>query len=232
MIKKIIKHMELNKYIIASFILNGQSYTGRMALVKSIYDNVKVIDGRYLKSHQKDIQKNSKLIIYNFEKIENIDYIDFNNTQIIAISNYESIPKSIQNKFAFIYEMPSLQTRTTEVQIFIERTIKQVQDILNVKIDEKMDIGKLDLSKNLKYIEAFIYKEIIKKTLSREDIEEALYIYLHSQIKNESGYKELLKVFERPLIKAGIDIHKSNLKLSQALGINRNTLSKKIKENA
>jgi DNA-binding protein Fis len=234
MIKKIIKHMKLNKKLITSSMLNGQSHTGKMALVKSIYDDTKVINGHYFDKYKNVLNKKKEVIIYNFEKIQNIDYIDFDNMQIIAISNYESIPKSIQNKFAFIYEMPSFKTRTNEIKEFIKKISKQAQDSLNVKMNNEIQIDKLDLSKNFQSIEASIYKEIIKQTLSKDDIEEILYIYLYSKLKNEdeSKYKILLSIFEKPLIKAGLQRYKSTLKLSKILGINRNTLSNKVKQNA
>lgn len=232
MINKIIKNIKFNKHLLSSSLLNGHSHTGKMALIKSIYDNVRAIDGSHLDKYKNILNKNKEIIIYNFEKIENIDYIDFNNMKVIAISNYKTIPKNIQNKFAFIYEMPSLKTRTNEIKEFIEKINKQAQKSLNVQLSEKIHIDKLDLSKNFQSIEASIYKEIIKKTLSRGEIEEVLYNYIYSKKEDESKYKELLEIFERPLIKAGLDKYKSTLKLAKILGINRNTLSKKVKDNA
>lgn len=232
MIKKIIKNMKLTKKLIASSILNGESHTGKLVLIKSIYDDIRLIDGSYIDKYQDIINKEKRIIIYNFEKIQNMDYLDFNNMQIIAISNYKKIPKSVQNNFAFIYEMPSLKTRISEIEKFIEEISHKAQTSLNVKIENEINIDKLDISQNFQSIEASIYKEIIKKTLSKEEIEEILYIYLYSHINDENGYKELLKIFERPLIKAGLDKYKSSLKLSKILKINRNTLSKKVKESA
>lgn len=224
--------MKLNKNIVASSILNGQLYTGKLVLVKSIYTDIKFIDGEFIDEYKDVLNKEKKIIIYNFEKIQNMDYIDFNNIQIIAISNYKSIPKSIQNKFAFIYEMPSFRTRTNEIKKFIKKISLKAQASLNVQMDEEIHIENLDLSQNFQSIEASIYKEIIKNTLSKEEIEDVLYIYLYSLIDGENDYKTLIKIFERPLIKAGLNKYKSSLKLSKILGINRNTLSKKVKENA
>jgi len=41
---------------------------------------------------------------------------------------------------------------------------------------------------------------------------------------------EHIKIFEKPLIEAGLKKYGSQFKLSNALGINRNTLRKKIHE--
>jgi DNA-binding protein Fis len=77
----------------------------------------------------------------------------------------------------------------------------------------------------------YIYKELIKKTLSSEDIENILYDYLYSKLGGKNSYKELLPIFEKPLIRAGLSRYKSQLQLAEVLGLNRNTLRKKINEN-
>lgn len=46
----------------------------------------------------------------------------------------------------------------------------------------------------------------------------------------QQGYKENISIVEIPLIEIGMKIFNSQLQLSKALGINRNTLRKKINE--
>jgi len=232
MIKDILKSMKINKQITASSIINGKAHTGKIALVKSIYDDSILIDGNYIDKHKSILSNKTKIIIYNFDKIKDMDYIDFNTMQIIAISSYEYIPQSIKNKFAFVYEMPSLKTRKNEIQEFVNKVSKKAKKALHVQTNEVINLDKLDLSQNFQSIEASIYKHIIKQTLSKDEIENILYIYLHSNINDDTSYRKLLGIFERPLIKAGLDKYKSSLKLSKILGINRNTLSKKILTNA
>jgi len=45
-----------------------------------------------------------------------------------------------------------------------------------------------------------------------------------------NAYRENLPIFERPLIEAGLKRYRSQLRLSSILGLNRNTLRKKINE--
>lgn len=62
------------------------------------------------------------------------------------------------------------------------------------------------------------------------DIEDVLYTYLFNHLDGNDAYKEHLRLYERPLIEAGLKKFDSQLQLSSVLGINRNTLRKKIHE--
>ncbi|HIP61765.1 MAG TPA: Fis family transcriptional regulator, partial [Sulfurovum sp.] len=54
--------------------------------------------------------------------------------------------------------------------------------------------------------------------------------YLSKHIDGNNAYRDYLGIYERPLIRAGLKKFKSQLKLSSILGLNRNTLRKKIHE--
>ena len=60
--------------------------------------------------------------------------------------------------------------------------------------------------------------------------ERILYHYLLKHLDGNDGYREHLGLYEKPLIEAGLKKFGSQLQLSQILGINRNTLRKKIHE--
>lgn len=55
--------------------------------------------------------------------------------------------------------------------------------------------------------------------------------YLSSKLGSNNDYKNFLHLYEVPLIKAGLQKYKSQLQLSDKLGLNRNTLRKKITDN-
>jgi DNA-binding protein Fis len=66
--------------------------------------------------------------------------------------------------------------------------------------------------------------------MGKEEIQQAIYHYILENLEGNNGYKEHLDLYEVPLIEAGLEKFKSQLQLSQILGINRNTLRKKIHE--
>jgi len=66
--------------------------------------------------------------------------------------------------------------------------------------------------------------------LSQEELERALYHHLLKHLEGNNAYREKLGILERPLLEAGLKRYGSQLKLAEALGINRNTLRKKLHE--
>jgi len=55
--------------------------------------------------------------------------------------------------------------------------------------------------------------------------------YLQDKIGSNSDYRKFLYLYEVPLLKSGLKKFKSQLQLSDRLGLNRNTLRKKIADN-
>lgn len=71
---------------------------------------------------------------------------------------------------------------------------------------------------------------LMRQNMDAQDIESVLYHYLIKHLDGNDGYREYLGLYEKPLIEAGLKKFGSQLQLSQVLGINRNTLRKKIHE--
>ena len=59
----------------------------------------------------------------------------------------------------------------------------------------------------------------------------AVESYLMDKLGSQSDYRNFLHLYEAPLIKAGLSRFRSQLQLSDKLGLNRNTLRKKIADN-
>ena len=55
--------------------------------------------------------------------------------------------------------------------------------------------------------------------------------YLSDKLGSNSDYRNFLYLYETPLIKVGLKKFKSQLQLADKLGLNRNTLRKKIADN-
>jgi len=73
-------------------------------------------------------------------------------------------------------------------------------------------------------------QQAFSQNCTPKDIEEILYHYLYREMEGNNDYKDYLPLYERPLIEAGLKKFGSQLKLADILGINRNTLRKKIHE--
>jgi len=229
-VNNIYQSLQSTKDLHVSSILYGEAYTGKKTLVKKLYPNSVWVDGSKLEDVLNALGNYSQIIITNYEKIANIDAINFNNSSVIAIYNKKSLDPRLENKFAFIYRMPPLSERLEDIELFTKYYTHEAQELFNLSLDVKLDNNDLDLSENFRSLKSSIYKYLLLKQLSDEDLNYTLENYFEKHYRGSNLYKEMLEVFEKPLLKVGLKLYKSQLKLADVLGINRNTLRKKINE--
>ncbi len=228
-IDNIVKGLTLTKSLFVSSLIVGEEHIGKKTLIKSLFPNSIYIDAHNYEELEIALKNSSELIIYNFEKLLNFEQLNFENKRIIAIANRIDNTEKIEKKFAFIYRMPNLSERE-DLELLIEFFQKQIEKELMIESHIELDTTQLDLSKNIKSLRASLYKQLIHKTITREEIKNILEEYLYEHIEGNNAYRENLSLYEVPLLIAGLKKFKSQLKLSAVLGLNRNTLRKKIQE--
>jgi transcriptional regulator with GAF, ATPase, and Fis domain len=229
-IKSIIKNLTLTQSLYISSILIGEPHTGKKELIRSIFPKAVYINASNHKELERALDSYNEVVIYNFEAINNINQLNFENKRIIAIANSVQNSALIEEKFAFIYHMPPLRERMDDVPLLIRHFTEEISKLLMISPKKTIDQDKINLSENIKSLKASIYKQLITSTLNAKEIEQILFDYLYEQIDGNNAYREHIGLYERPLIQAGLAKFKSQLKLSSVLGLNRNTLRKKIHE--
>ncbi|MEN8727116.1 MAG: helix-turn-helix domain-containing protein [Sulfurovum sp.] len=230
-IQHIIKSFNLTKTLYVSSIIIGEANTGKKTLARYLFPDTPLVSGESQEEVKIALENNDELIITDFEKLSNQSSLDFTNKRIIATANYMGNQELIDDLFAFIYMMPTLQERPEDVNHLKNIFIKEALSTLMIEDDtfESDDIP-LNLSKNSKSLKRSIFLHLYKYSLDDKDIQEILYHYLLKNLDGNDGYREYLGLYEKPLIEAGLKKFGSQLQLSQVLGINRNTLRKKIHE--
>ncbi len=230
-IQHIIKSFNLTKSLFVSSIIIGEAHTGKKTLAQYLFPDTPLVSGNNQKEVEEALENNDELIITNFEKLSNQSSLGFSNKRIIATADYMGNPELIDDIFAFIYAMPSLQERPEDINYLKELFIKEASSTLMIEENtfESDDIP-LNLTKNTKSLKRSIYIHLMKHSIDAQDIEGILYHYLLKHLDGNDGYREHLGLYEKPLIEAGLKKFGSQLQLSQVLGINRNTLRKKIHE--
>jgi DNA-binding protein Fis len=124
-----------------------------------------------------------------------------------------------------------LQERPEDINYLIDLFIKEASSTLMVDdLNIDPDDIPLDFTKNTKSLKKSVYMYIMRQSMNAQDIESVLYSYLLKHLDGNDSYREHLGLYEKPLIEAGLKKFGSQLQLSQVLGINRNTLRKKIHE--
>ena len=228
-IDNIVKGFTLTRSLFVSSLLIGEAFTGKKTLIGMLFPNSIYVDASNNEELLLALENHDEIIIYNFENLINFEDLNFENKRIIAIANHIENSHKIEKKFAFIYHMPTLKERE-DLKLFIEYFQNEIQKELMLDYPIKLDVKSLDFSSNIQSLKASIYKQLMSKTLNSDEIEKILFEYLFNYIEGNNAYREHLFLFERPLIKAGLKKYKSQLKLSSILGLNRNTLRKKIQE--
>ena len=230
-IQHIIKSFNLTKTLFVSSIIIGEANTGKKTLARYLFPDTPLVSGNNQKEVEDALENSDELIITDFEKLSNQSSLDFTNKRIIATADYMGNQELIDDLFAFIYMMPTLQERPEDVNHLKNIFIKEALSTLMIEDGtfESDDIP-LNLSKNSKSLKRSIFLHLFKYSMDDKDIKEVLYHYLLKNLDGNDGYREYLGLYEKPLIEAGLKKFGSQLQLSQVLGINRNTLRKKIHE--
>lgn len=230
-VEHIIKSFNLTKTLFVSSIIIGDAHTGKKSLARHLFPHAPLVSGKSQKDVEKALNENNELIITDFEKLSNQNNFDFSNKRIIATANYIGNATIIDELFAFIYKMPPLYERPDDVE-YIKNLF--IQEALETLMIEKKEIEAKTIPTNLtsgsKSLKKSIYTYLVQQNMHKQDIENLLYTYLYKHLHGNNAYREHLELYEKPLIKAGLKKFGSQLQLSQILGINRNTLRKKIYE--
>jgi len=227
----IIKGFNLTKTLFVSSIIIGEPHTGKKTLACYLFPDAPLVSGKNQEEVKLALESYDEIIISNFEKLSNQSVLDFSNKRIIATANYVGNAGLIDELFAFIYTMPTLHERPDDVKFLRDVFMREAQATLMLEtIDILLDSIPLNLTANSKSLKKSIYHHLMKQTMHIDDIKGMLYDYLYSHFEGNDNYREHLGLYEIPLIEAGLKKYGSQLQLSQALGINRNTLRKKIHE--
>ena len=230
-IHHIIKSFNLAKTLFVSSIIIGEAYTGKKTLARYLFPDTFLVSGEDQDAVQDALEKHDELIIVDFEKLSNPSQLNFDNKRIIATANYLGNASLIDDLFAFIYIMPTLKERPDDVEYLKELFVEEACNTLMIDKDKvTMSALPLNLSMNSKSLKKSLYLDLFKLAIDKKEIEDIMYNYLYASLEGNDGYRKYLGLYERPLIQAGLDKFGSQLQLSQILGINRNTLRKKIHE--
>ncbi|MCW8821740.1 MAG: Fis family transcriptional regulator [Sulfurovum sp.] len=230
-IQHIIKSCNLTKTLFVSSIIIGDANTGKKSLARYLFPNAPLVSGNDQDEVKAALENNDELIITDFEKLSNQSALDFSNKRIIATANYMGNPALIDELFAFIYTMPPLQERLEDINYIKDLFVKEALSILMIEPNTvDTDNIPLNLTMNTKSLKKSIFTYLVQQSMDDNDIKAVLYHYLFKHLDGNDGYREHLSLYEIPLIEAGLKKFGSQLQLSQVLGINRNTLRKKIHE--
>ncbi|WP_456392115.1 helix-turn-helix domain-containing protein [Nitratifractor sp.] len=229
-LRQIVRGLQLTHSLFVSSIIVGPPATGKRTLVRLLLPDTSEVNGADDEALKSALAVENELIILNFESVKNPEHLDFQNKRIIALANREIHPRVMDEKFAFIYRLPPLKDRPEDIDAFLAHFLSEAKEIFGYDGSIDLEPSRLDLSQNLRSLKASVYRELLLQNMEAEEIEYALYHFFSKNLEGNNAYREHLRILERPMLQAGLQRYGSQLKLSEILGINRNTLRKKLHE--
>lgn len=231
--KELINSANLLKDLRINALISGESGVGKKTLAYDILNKELLYEA---KSLQNDIQdnliniSNSSIIIDNIDEITNIDmfldWIEDNNIRVIALSKKNELNKKLDDIFSIKLEIPSLKDRKEDINELVEKFTREAEKTLNLKNKPKDII--INLSNNAHSLRESIYFSYLLENITKNEISNILEKFIYENLDGENNYRDLIGIFEVPLLKASKKKYKSQLQMSKYLGLNRVTLRKKL----
>lgn len=228
--QQILKSAKLSADLPINTLIYGQNGVGKKLLAHEILPNALLINGGELEkliiAKQIDLDSYQSIIVDSIDDILNIEefFKQLKNIKIVG-TNIDKNDKFNQY-FAIKIEIPPLRERPEDLDEIIEMYKKEAMSIYNTHIPVKNI--EIDLSENGITLKQSIYKSILLQSINTKDMLQTMENYLTKKLENGDTYRDLIEIFEIPLLKAAKKIYKSQLQMADKLEINRITLRKKI----
>jgi len=215
-------------------LIFGEVGVGKKSLARAVFPDAQLYDGLQLynmiNTSTVNLSDIEILIVSDIDKVSNIkqfiEKLEQYHIKIIATATSEK--KSFSEKFAVRIDLSPLSQREEDLLKLSEIYLKDANRHFGT--DVKIDVIDMDFSKNSISLRESIYRGVIFDSIDEKQLLTLLESFLLKQMDEKTEYKELLKVFEIPLIRASRTKFKSQLQMAKALNINRNTLRKKINQ--
>ncbi len=225
----LLKSLPINAFIF------GQNGTGKKRLAKYILPDAPVVDASLYDELEGTLSSHKTVIISNFDKIPNYDnfkvLLDKYEVRIMALATSVFNADVIERFFGIKVSLPPLSERLEDVTALSEYFLNEAKETLRVYNDVKIDLNEIDLSQNAHSIRRHVYMQVQLQDIDEKELMYIMQKFLVQRLGGNNDYRNFLYLFEAPLINAGLEKFKTQLQLSDKLGLNRNTLRKKIAEN-
>lgn len=129
------------------------------------------------------------------------------------------------------FDIPSLSHRVEDVEVLVNLFKEEATLLFGGEKNLDLKNFKADLSQNAKSLKRQVMVNYLLEDIQDSELMGIIKNYLYDKMGSNSDYRNFLYLYEVPLIQAGLERFKSQLQLSDKLGLNRNTLRKKIAEN-
>jgi len=229
------KTATLLKTLSVNSLITGEIGVGKKSLAQYILPDAPILDASNYDELLTALESASEIVITNLENSPNIkkilDIVDMNNIRLIATAKSSYFNEIADRLFSIKFDIPPLEQRPEDVDQLIKKFIKEASLLFCTKEEFKIENFRPDLSQNSNSLRRQIMINYLLQDINENELMDIIQNYLVEKLGSNSDYKNFLHLYEVPIIRAGLQRFKSQLQLADKLGLNRNTLRKKIADN-
>ncbi|MRI59298.1 MAG: hypothetical protein C6H99_07320 [Epsilonproteobacteria bacterium] len=220
---KVLNVLRVSATLPVNILIEGERGTGKETLVNTVFKNIPKFSVKDLEEHR---PQDKEIFIRDFENVSDVMSFmgRFKEYRIIAASTKSK--ELYEDYFPVRIFIPPLSQRPEDLEelkrIYIQKAMREFE---LEKMPEQFD---LDLSANAISLKRSIYERALLEKLDEGRFMRLCEEFFASRL--ERGYRELLSFFEIPLLRAAKKRYKSALAISKVLGLNRATLTSKLKK--
>jgi len=229
------KTATLLKTLTVNALIMGESGVGKKTLATFILPDAPIFDASDFDELLTAIDSCNEIIILNIDSSPNVkrllEIINLKYIRVIATSKESFNNKSVDELFSIKFNIPPLSKRKEDVDALIEKFAYEAASLFGAQDKFDIEYFKPDLSKNANSLRRQVMINYLLQDIKDIELIDIIENYLYARLGSNSDYRNFLYLYEVPLIRAGLKKFKSQLQLSDKLGLNRNTLRKKIADN-
>ena len=229
------KTASLLKTLSVNALIMGENGVGKRTLASFILPDASIVDASDFDELLAALESSKELIITNIDNSPNlnrlIETIKEKQVRVIATSKQSFNNILVDDFFSVKFDIPPLREREEDVVLLIEKFAQEAAVLFGGSESFNSQNFKADLSKNANSLRRQVMINYLLHDIQDSELMEIIENYLYDKLGSNSDYRNFLYLYEVPLIRGGLKKFKSQLQLADKLGLNRNTLRKKISEN-
>ncbi len=210
-------------------IVMGDVGVGKTFVAKTIMPDGVVVYGDKPEDVLKALKNFDEIIIEDFDKLPKSDLPILDGKKIVATSKKRIKDSTLDRLFGIKIEIPSLPKRKEDIEPLKKHFLDMAKKDLSIDSNIDTSAVSTDITQNCHSLKRAAYQALLCNNITKEQLSKVMeeYFYAHIDDKDEN-YKPFLDIFDEAIINANYRKFKSQLMMSYKMGINRNTLRKKI----
>ena len=230
------KTATLLKTLSVNSLISGEVGVGKKSLACYILPDATIIEASDFDEILSALGSVNEIIIINLENSPNIkrvvEAVKSTSVRVIATANSSFFNEYIDDIFSVKFDIPPLRDRLEDVDELVEKFVNEASSLFCSSTKFNSENFTPDLSQNANSLKRQVMIHSLLHDIKDVELMDIIENYLVDKLGSQSDYRNFLHLYEVPLIKAGLTRFKSQLQLSDKLGLNRNTLRKKIADNS